>query len=187
DNIKNDIEHEYIIEDEIIEDDNIFEDNSAENDIFKDNTTENDTNKDNIVEYNVKYNIVETEDEEINMKYCQEKTCNFMFPYFHPEQETRANLHVRMYIELARAINRTIVLSNIGNSRIRVCKPYTFDFYFDVQALQEQYPDVRFITQDKFLEWTKERKTRPIAQHSLMIEDGRNYTANLCLQEKETM
>ncbi|CAG8460033.1 4817_t:CDS:2 [Scutellospora calospora] len=177
--IKGNIAHEYNIEDEIIEDNideyNIFEDNSVKNDIVKDNV------EDNIIEK------LTTEDENINMKYCQEKTCSFIFPYFHPEQETRANLHVRMYIELARATNRTMVLPNVGNSRIRVCKPYRFDFYFDIQALQEQYPDVRFITQDIFLEWTKERKTRPVAQHSLMIEDGRNYTANLCLQEKETM
>ncbi|CAG8770806.1 21244_t:CDS:2, partial [Gigaspora rosea] len=54
-----------------------------------------------------------TEDEKINMKYCQEKTCKFVFPYYHPEQETRANIHTRIYTQLARSLNRTIVLSNV--------------------------------------------------------------------------
>ncbi|CAG8696580.1 4775_t:CDS:2, partial [Racocetra fulgida] len=35
---------------------------------------------------------------------------------------------------------------------------------------------IRFITQEKFLNWTKERKIRPIAQHSRMINDRVNIT-----------
>ncbi|KAF0425084.1 proteophosphoglycan 5 [Gigaspora margarita] len=72
-----------------------------------------------------------TEDEKINMKYCQEKTCKFVFPYYHPEQETRANIHTRIYTQLARSLNRTIVLTNVGNSRVQACFPYPFDFYYD--------------------------------------------------------
>ncbi|RIB06642.1 hypothetical protein C2G38_2147949 [Gigaspora rosea] len=115
-----------------------------------------------------------TEDEKINMKYCQEKTCKFVFPYYHPEQETRANIHTRIYTQLARSLNRTIVLSNVGNSRVQACFPYPFYFYYDIKAFQKQYPDIRFITQEKFFKWTKERKIKPIAQHSQMIQDGRH-------------
>ncbi|CAG8524030.1 16458_t:CDS:1, partial [Racocetra fulgida] len=115
-----------------------------------------------------------TEDEKINIKYCQEKTCKFLFPYIHLEQETRANIHTRLYTQLARSLNRTLVISNVGNSRVGACKLYSFDFYYDLKAFQKDYPDIRFITQDKFLEWIKERKIKPIAQHSQMIQDDFN-------------
>ncbi|CAG8774541.1 29344_t:CDS:2 [Gigaspora margarita] len=124
-----------------------------------------------------------TEDEKINMKYCQEKTCKFVFPYYHPEQETRANIHTRSYTQLARSLNRTIVLTNVGNSRVQACFPYPFDFYYDIKAFQKQYPDIRFITQEKFFKWTQERKIKPIAQHSQMIQDGRHDS--LSLREKK--
>ncbi|CAG8779347.1 6710_t:CDS:1, partial [Racocetra persica] len=112
-----------------------------------------------------------TEDEKINIKYCQEKICKFLFPYQQPEQETRANIHTRAYIQLARTLNRTLVLPNVGSSKVKACSLYPFDFYYNVDALQKQYPDIRFITQPKFFEWTKERKVRPIAQHSWMFKD----------------
>ncbi|CAG8660749.1 6225_t:CDS:1, partial [Scutellospora calospora] len=166
----------------------ISKNNSVENNIVE---IEDYIGEDNIGEDNiVNENIVETsltEDEKINMKYCQARTCSFMFPYFQPEQETRSNLHTRTYTQLARSLNRTMVLANVGNSRIQVCKPHPFSFYYDIEALRKQYPDVRFITQEKFLEWTKERKIRPTAQHSLMVQDGKNTTDGLCPQEKKTM
>ncbi|RHZ72471.1 hypothetical protein Glove_242g113 [Diversispora epigaea] len=115
-----------------------------------------------------------TEDEKINIKYCGEKTCKFMFTYFQPEQETRANIHLRIYTHLARSLNRIMVLPNVGHSRIRACSPFRFDFYYDIEKLKNQYPDIKFITQPEFLEWTKQRKTKPNAQHAWMIQDGRN-------------
>ncbi|CAG8816405.1 14415_t:CDS:2, partial [Cetraspora pellucida] len=115
-----------------------------------------------------------TEDEKINIKYCQEKTCKFLFPYSLVEQETRANIHIRLYTQLTRTLNRILVLPNVGNSKIRACSLYPFDFYYDLKAFQEDYPDIRFITQNEFFEWTKERKIQPIAQHSSMIQDGLN-------------
>ncbi|CAG8694541.1 8918_t:CDS:1, partial [Cetraspora pellucida] len=115
-----------------------------------------------------------TEDEKINIKYCQEKTCKFLFPYSQVEQETRANIHIRLYTQLARSLNRILVLSNVGNSKIRACSLYPFDFYYDLKAFQEDYPGIRFVTQNEFFQWTKERKIQPIAQHSQMIQDGLN-------------
>ncbi|CAG8713956.1 18191_t:CDS:2, partial [Racocetra fulgida] len=126
-----------------------------------------------------------TEDEKINIKYCQEKTCKFLFPYYHPEQETRANIHARLYTQLARTLNRTLVISNVGNSKIRACSRYPFDFYYDLKAFQKDYPDIRFLTQDKFLEWTKERKIRPITQHSQVIQD--NFNKSFKSQKKKAM
>ncbi|CAG8543924.1 2582_t:CDS:2, partial [Cetraspora pellucida] len=144
-----------------------------------------DINKESTINSDSSIETLSTKDEEINMKYCHDTTCKFIFPYFHQEQETRVNIHTRVYIHLARALNRTMVLANVGNSNVRACSPNSFDFYYDTGALQEQYPDIRFITQDRFSEWSKERKISPITQHSWMIQDGRNDS--LTVREKKTM
>ncbi|CAG8567840.1 7976_t:CDS:2 [Gigaspora margarita] len=124
-----------------------------------------------------------TEDEKINMKYCHEKICKFVFPYFHPEQESRANIHARLYTQLAKPINRTIVISNVGSSRVQACSKYPFDFYYDMKTFKNFYPGARFITQEKFLKWIQERKIKPTAQHFWMIQDGRKDT--LSYREKK--
>ncbi|CAG8819765.1 13715_t:CDS:2, partial [Racocetra persica] len=155
---------------------------SPEENTIKENTInsspEENTRKENTIissskENTIKENTINsspetplTEDEKINIKYCQEKTCKFLFPYQYPEQETRANIHARSYTQLARSLNRTLVIANVGNSRIRACGLYPFDFYYDLKAFKKDYPDIRFLTQDKFLEWIEERKIQPIAQHS---------------------
>ncbi|CAG8618838.1 2573_t:CDS:2, partial [Cetraspora pellucida] len=167
---------------------NTLEENTPEENTPEENTFEENTIEDNAVKEDTTNSSLETpltEDEKINIKYCQEKICKFLFPHFHPEQETRANIHTRLYTQLARSLNRTLVLVNVGNSRVRACSLYRFDFYYDIKAFQKRYPDIRFITQDKFFEWTKERKIRPIAQHSWMIQDGRNDS--LSVREKKTM
>ena len=43
-----------------------------------------------------------------------------------------------------------MVLTNVGNSRINSCQNFTFDFYYDFEALQDMYPDVKFISQSDF-------------------------------------
>ncbi|CAB4412987.1 unnamed protein product [Rhizophagus irregularis] len=112
-------------------------------------------------------------DEKVNLKYCGEKTCNFMFPYFIPEQETRANLHLRSLTFLAESLNRIMVLPNVGNSRIDCCTKFSFEFYYDLEKMKEMFPRVKFMTQQTFKEWTEELLIKPDTLHTWLIEDGR--------------
>lgn len=93
----------------------------------------------------------------INQKYCGQKKCKFLYVYFHSEQETKANLHFRSFTQLSEALNRTMVLTNVGNSRIGACQANSFDFYYNVEKLKEEFPNLRFIEQSKFLNWVEER------------------------------
>ncbi|CAB4479316.1 uncharacterized protein OCT59_027749 [Rhizophagus irregularis] len=113
-------------------------------------------------------------DEKVNLKYCGEKTCNFMFPYFIPEQETRANLHFRSLTFLAESLNRIMVLPNVGNSRIDCCTKFPFEFYYDLEKMKKMFPSIKFMTQQTFKEWTKELLIKPDTLHTWFIEDGRN-------------
>ncbi|RGB35391.1 hypothetical protein C1646_667769 [Rhizophagus diaphanus] len=113
-------------------------------------------------------------DEKVNLKYCGKKTCNFMFPYFIPEQETRANLHLRSLTFLAESLNRIMVLPNVGNSRMDCCMKFSFEFYYDLEKMKKMFPKVKFMTQQTFKEWTEELLIKPDALHTWFIEDGRN-------------
>ncbi|CAG8517624.1 14716_t:CDS:1 [Acaulospora morrowiae] len=108
-------------------------------------------------------------DSQINKKYCGIETkdgCRFLFAYHLPEQETSSNKHFVAFAEIARRLKRTIVLTNVGRSRIRWDRMLPFEFYYDVETLQKKFPDVRFITQEEFRKWTKERYNKPNAIHA---------------------
>ncbi|RHZ72499.1 hypothetical protein Glove_242g61 [Diversispora epigaea] len=144
----------------------IIEDEELESPISND--PQNNTTNNNIIEDDeeeggeleiINSNNSSTEEQiiRINQKYCGQPICKFLYVYFHSEQETKANLHFRSFTQLSEALNRTMVLTNVGHSRIQACKPFTFDFYYNVEKLKEEFPNVKFIEQSKFLNWVEER------------------------------
>jgi hypothetical protein len=120
----------------------------------------------------------------VNLKYCGEKVCKFMFPYFIPEQETRANIHLRSLTYLARTLNRIMVLPNVGKSRMNCCAPFSFEFYYDLEKMREMFPDIKFMTQQTFKDWTKELLIKPDTLHTWIIQDGRNDSYSVRDHEK---
>ena len=107
-----------------------------------------------------------------------------MFPYFIPEQETRANLHLRSLTYLAQSLNRIMVLPNVGNSRMNCCAPFSFEFYYDLEKMRDMFPDIKFMTQQTFKDWTKELLIKPDTLHTWFIEDGRNDSYSVRDHEK---
>ncbi|CAG8527799.1 8249_t:CDS:2 [Scutellospora calospora] len=101
----------------------------------------------------------------INIKYCGSNTCRFLFFYRAPEQETRANFHFHTMVGLANKLNRTMVLTNVGFSRIGSCLHLPFNFYYSVSVLQKRFPNVKFISQAHFQQWTYERRNKPNVSH----------------------
>ncbi|CAG8449893.1 5729_t:CDS:2 [Rhizophagus irregularis] len=58
-------------------------------------------------------------DNEINQKYCQNSQCKFLFVYSNSEPETKTNVQfINTFAHLANKLNRTLVLTNVGTSRI---------------------------------------------------------------------
>ncbi|CAH1757679.1 4072_t:CDS:2 [Entrophospora sp. SA101] len=80
--------------------------------------------------------------------------CKFLLPYYPPLDESGNNKFFSAYIKLAGLLNRTLVLPNVGRTRISLCQKLPFDFYYDIEQLQLNYPDVKFITQHDFQQWT---------------------------------
>nr|CAG8433140.1 659_t:CDS:1 [Entrophospora candida]CAG8586489.1 12856_t:CDS:1 [Entrophospora candida] len=79
--------------------------------------------------------------------------CKFIFPYFIIEQETKSNLHIRTFVQLAEALNRILVLPNVGSSRSRACLPFSASFYYNLNSLHEMFPNAKFIVQKEYELW----------------------------------
>src|ERR1051325_7615063 len=88
-----------------------------------------------------------------------------------PEQETSANFHFYSFIQLAEMLNRTIVLVNVQHSRLESCRKLPFNFYYDVDGIKKMFPNVKFITQKDFLNWTRERNNKPTSTHRYIMQE----------------
>ncbi|GBC05607.1 hypothetical protein RclHR1_06310003 [Rhizophagus clarus] len=95
--------------------------------------------------------------EELNKKFCGRPTCKFLFAYSIMEQETKANMHFRSFSQLAEQLNRIMILTNVGFSKIDTCNKFPFDFYYNTDLLQKEFPNIIFKSENDFIFWLKER------------------------------
>ncbi|KAI7853936.1 hypothetical protein BDC45DRAFT_569486 [Circinella umbellata] len=95
--------------------------------------------------------------ENIDFKYCG-GPCRFMLPVFIMEQESKAQMHLRQLAFMAGMLNRTIVLPNVGGSRLGACLDNDFTFYYSNTWADENQEHFQHITLRNFTSWMKERK-----------------------------
>lgn len=62
---------------------------------------------------------------------------------------------------MANKLNRTLVLTNVGTSRIDSCNKFPFEFYYNIDYVREKFPNLSLISQDNFQFWTNERIEKP--------------------------
>nr|CAG8433136.1 655_t:CDS:2 [Entrophospora candida] len=98
--------------------------------------------------------------------------CKFIFPYSVPEQESRANIHMRTLIQLAESLDRILVIPNVGSSRFAVNSPLPPTFYYDFNLLQKIFPNAKFVPQDEYKLWIENQPNHKkiIAEHILLKE-----------------
>ncbi|KAI7879429.1 hypothetical protein K492DRAFT_178632 [Lichtheimia hyalospora FSU 10163] len=92
----------------------------------------------------------------IDEKYCG-GPCRFMLPIFIMEQESKAQMHFRQLAFLSGMLNRTVVLPNVGGSRLGACLEHDFDFYYSSQWAVDHADDFSTISMENFSSWVKER------------------------------
>ena len=86
----------------------------------------------------------------------------FLLPLRIGEQESKARMHFTQILELAGHLNRTLVLPNVGNSRLGACLEWDFATYYDVDALLDGDLDV--LSMADFEWWVSGAPNRPTAQ-----------------------
>lgn len=83
----------------------------------------------------------------------QPRLCRFLLPLRISEQESKARIHFLQLLQLARALNRTLVLPNVGKSRIGACYRWNFETYYDIVSLKNEGYDL--VTLEVFKGWTE--------------------------------
>ncbi|CAK5268166.1 unnamed protein product [Mycena citricolor] len=66
----------------------------------------------------------------------------FLFVLRVAEQESKAHIHLEQILELGRALNRTVVLPNVGKSRVGACFRWNFEVYYELPAEGVIKPDM---------------------------------------------
>ena len=110
---------------------------------------------------------------ETQNRFCSERSvdrilpsCKFLLPLRVPEQGLNAHSHVVQLLELARALNRTLVLPNVGKDRVGACRRWRFSVYYDEQALSsDSGGDSSGVLQhDRFRAWVASLTSPPSSQ-----------------------
>jgi len=92
--------------------------------------------------------------------------CKFLLPLKIAEQGLNAHAHLVQLLELARALNRTLVLPNVGKNRVGACRRWRFGVYYDEQALSSKFGgnSSGIIPQDRFRAWVDSLASPPSSQ-----------------------
>ncbi|SCZ98250.1 BZ3500_MvSof-1268-A1-R1_Chr3-2g06248 [Microbotryum saponariae] len=94
----------------------------------------------------------------VDAEICPERNgepCEFLLAAWLGEQETKAQTHIYQLGLLAVALNRTLVVPNVGRSRLTTCNPSPFDFYYSKDALSRL--GIPAIGQIELIEWAERR------------------------------
>ena len=95
--------------------------------------------------------------------YCN-GSCRFLLPVHVGEQESKARIHFMQLLALAKRLGRTIVLPNVGNSRMGACSKWPFDTYYDTTGFvhKSDAPDSWLaMNLERFAKWVDERPVPP--------------------------
>jgi len=113
-------------------------------------------------------------DLKVNGKYCNQQNCKFLLAYFPPNMDTSiTDNEFLTYVKLAESLGRIMVLTNVRSKKISTCQPFPFSLYYDINKLQQNFPNVKFITQDEFQKWSDQRFDKPSTSHYYLTDGGK--------------
>ena len=95
--------------------------------------------------------------------YCN-GACRFLLPVRVGEQESKARVHFTQLLMLARRLNRTIVLPNVGKSRMSACSKWPFGAYYDTNGIAhrgDSHDSRMAIDLEGFAKWVDKRPAPP--------------------------
>ena len=115
----------------------------------------------------------------VDAQFCQgQDRCRILLPLWIGEQESRGRMHLTQLVHLAFALNRTLVLPNVGKSRLGLCGKWSFEAYYDTGSLARQVKNIdgagRVMLMDDFKTWLD---MRPDAPHGQLLFFQENSTS----------
>ncbi|GAA5946890.1 hypothetical protein JCM3765_002063 [Sporobolomyces pararoseus] len=85
---------------------------------------------------------------------------SYLFPVRIAEQESKAQQHLHQLALLAISLNRTLVLPNVGGSRLHSCHLFPFAFHYDINSWIERYEGkLSVVEQEEWLRYVEGAST----------------------------
>lgn len=119
----------------------------------------------------------------VDAQFCfGQPHCRFLLPLWIGEQESRGRIHLTQLVHLAAALNRTLVLPNVGKSRLGACGKWSFETYYDMASMAKHVKEVsggatRIYLMDDFKTWVDMRPDRPRGQFLFLYENTTTQAA----------
>ncbi|OBZ66222.1 hypothetical protein A0H81_13840 [Grifola frondosa] len=101
--------------------------------------------------------------EALDAQFCESAPCRLLLPLSFPEREPKAQVHLAHVLSLARSLNRTLILPNVGHGRVGACQKWEFDAYFDIASIVRT-SGASVMMMDDFKTWVDMRPKKPDAQ-----------------------
>lgn len=104
----------------------------------------------------------------VDAQFCRDQPrCRFLLPLWIGEQESRGRIHLTQILHLAASLNRTVILPNVGKSRIGACGKWDFSAYYDTGSFARQLKDLSgdsatVMLMDDFKTWVSMRPQHPV-------------------------
>jgi hypothetical protein len=84
-------------------------------------------------------------------------------------QESEARLHLSHIVRLARGLHRTLVLLNVGDSKIGACYKWNLSTYYNVSSLATEWDEEDwFVNLEAFISWIDPRGGKETANSQLV-------------------
>ncbi|KAH9831517.1 uncharacterized protein C8Q71DRAFT_910545 [Rhodofomes roseus] len=110
-------------------------------------------------------------DNAIDAQFCGRAPCRLLVPLLVTERaEPKVQEQLLQILALARQLNRTVVLPNVGKGRIGTCLRWDFDTYFDI-ASTARWSGERVMMMDDFRTWVDMRLQSPTTQ-VVTVDEG---------------
>lgn len=106
----------------------------------------------------------------VDSQFCPgHPRCRFLLPLWIGEQESKGQVHLTQILHLAVSLNRTVVLPNVGKSRLGACGRWKLGAYYDVGSVARQLKDIggphaQMSLLDDFKTWVSMRPEGPVGQ-----------------------
>ncbi|GAA5993929.1 hypothetical protein JCM5350_005478 [Sporobolomyces pararoseus] len=103
---------------------------------------------------------------------------SFVFPVRIAEQESKAQQHLHQLALLAISLNRTLVLPNVGGSRLHSCHLFPFAFHYDIDSWIKRYEGKLSVVQQE--EWLKrvEGESTVYSVRSVRLKEGKKVVGS---------
>ncbi|KAH9921867.1 uncharacterized protein B0H18DRAFT_1121168 [Fomitopsis serialis] len=107
----------------------------------------------------------------IDTQFCGKAPCRLLLILTIPEREpAKIQQQLVQILALARKLNRTVVLPNVGKGRVGTCQRWDFDTYFDIASTALGGGE-RMMMMDDFRTWVDMRPLSPTTQ-VVAVDEG---------------